>query len=322
MAYNNGISVTADEVRTTAINGMTVITGFKGMQIVNGGQTTASIHRARKRDRLDLSRVHVPAKVTRLPPESVEEMVPQISRYANTQNVIQEADFSSNEPFHIAMERLSKDIWAPGEQTRWFYERSRGQYQTAMSIEGSTEARLRNFRERTPPANRISKTDLARFLNSWSRLPHVVSGGVQKNFIGYMRRMRDARGTKWEPDDDFYREAIGQAILFLAAQRIVRREGFPAYRINIATYLVSYVSHRTGGRLRLDLIWQRQSISEELETLMRVWSHAIDRKIQKSAAGRNVTEWAKKDACWSALKQLDLPIEGALPEEWLARWRC
>ena len=316
MAYNNGISVTADEVRTTAINGMTVITGFKGMQIVNGGQTTASIHRARKRDRLDLSRVQVPAKVTRLPPESVEEMVPQISRYANTQNVIQEADFSSNEPFHIAMERLSKDIWAPGEQTRWFYERSRGQYQTAMSIEGSTEARLRNFRERTPPANRISKTDLARFLNSWSRLPHVVSGGVQKNFIGYMRRMRDARGTKWEPDDDFYREAIGQAILFLAAQRIVRREGFPAYRINITTYLVSYVSHRTGGRLRLDLIWQRQSISEELETLMRVWSHAIDRQIQTSAAGRNVTEWAKKDACWSALKQLDLPIEGALPEEW------
>ncbi|MER8372377.1 AIPR family protein [Mesorhizobium sp. M1406] len=316
MAYNNGISVTADEVRTERIGGVTVITGFMGMQIVNGGQTTASIHRARKRDRLDLSRVHVPAKVTRLPPESVEEMVPQISRYANTQNVIQEADFSSNEPFHIAMERLSKDIWAPGERTRWFYERSRGQYQTAMSIDGSTEARLRAFRERTPPANRISKTDLARFLNSWSRLPHIVSGGVQKNFIAFMRRIRDARGNKWEPEEAFYRDAIAQAILFLAAQRVVRREGFPAYRINITTYLVSYLSHRTGGRLRLDLIWQRQSIGDDLQALMRVWSHAIDRQIQASAAGKNVTEWAKKEACWIGVRQLDLPIEGVLPEEW------
>lgn len=316
MAYNNGISITADEVRTGTVGGATVITGFKGMQIVNGGQTTASIHRARKRDRLDLSRVHVPAKITRIPPESVEEMVPQISRYANTQNVIQEADFSSNEPFHIAVERLSKDVWAPGERTRWFYERSRGQYQTALSIEGTTEARARAFRERTPPGNRISKTDLARFLNSWSRLPHVVSGGVQKNFIAYMRRMRESRGAKWEPGEAFYRDAIAQAILFLAAQRIVRREGFPAYRINIATYLVAYLSHRTGGKLRLDLIWQRQSLSDELEALLRTWSHAIDRQIQSSAAGRNVTEWAKKEACWTALRQLDLPIDDDLPEEW------
>lgn len=316
MAYNNGISVTADEVRTAVVAGAIVITGFKGMQIVNGGQTTASIHRARKRDRLDLSRVHVPAKITRLPPENVEEMVPQISRYANTQNVIQEADFSSNEPFHIALERLSKDVWAPGERMRWFYERSRGQYQTALSIEGTTEARARTFRERTPPANKISKTDLARFLNSWSRLPHIVSGGVQKNFIAYMRRMRDSRGSKWEPDEGFYRDAIAQAILFLTVQRIVRREGFPAYRINIVTYLISYLSHRTSGRLRLDLIWQRQSLSDELETLLRIWSHGIDRQIQSSAAGRNVTEWAKKEACWTALRQLDLPIDGALPEEW------
>ncbi|WP_204306113.1 AIPR family protein, partial [Escherichia coli] len=76
------------------------ITGFRGLQIVNGGQTTASIHRARKRERLDISHIHVAAKITRLPSDSVEEMVPKISRFANTQNVIQEADFSANEPYH------------------------------------------------------------------------------------------------------------------------------------------------------------------------------------------------------------------------------
>ena len=316
MAYNNGISVTADEVRTSTSNGGTTITGFRGLQIVNGGQTTASIHRARKRDRFDLSRVHVPAKVTRLPPENVETMVPRISRFANTQNVIQEADFSSNEPFHIDIERLSQQTWAPGERTRWFYERSRGQYQTAMNIEGSTPARLRAFRERTPPSQKFSKTDLARFQNSWNRLPHVVSGGLQKNFISYMRKLRETRGARWEPDHAFYRGAVGQAILFRAAQRIVRSESFPAYRINIATYLVSYLSHRTGGRLRLDLVWEQQSISSALEALLRTWSHDIDQRIQTSAAGRNVTEWCKKEACWSAVRQLDLPLDGPLPEEW------
>lgn len=315
MAYNNGISVTVDEIATGQINGHPVITGFKGLQIVNGGQTTASIHRARKRDRLDLSRVHVPAKITRLPPDSVERMVPQISRFANTQNVIQEADFSSNEPFHVAVERLSKSIWCPGEQSRWFYERSRGQYQTAMNIEGTTPARLRAFRERTPPAQRFSKTDLARFVNSWSRLPHIVSGGTQKNFIAFMRDLREARGTKWEPDETYYRDAIAQAILYQAAARVVRLEGFPAYRTNITTYLVACISHQTAGRLQLDEIWRRQTVSSELDGVLRAWAHPIDREIQSSAAGRNVTEWCKKVECWNIIRRLDLPLR-IVPPEW------
>ncbi len=170
--------------------------------------------------------------------------------------------------------------------------------------------------DNTPPTQKFSKTDLARFQNSWNRLPHVVSGGLQKNFIAYMRRLRETRGARWEPDHAFYRDAVGQAILFRAVQRIVRSEGFPAYRINIATYLVSYLSHRTGGRLRLDLVWERQSIGSALEALLRTWSHDIDRRIQTSAAGRNITEWCKKEDCWLAIRQLDLPVEEPLPDEW------
>ena len=316
MAYNNGISVTVDEIATESDAEGLKITGFRGLQIVNGGQTTASIHRARKRERLDISHIHVAAKITRLPPDSVEEMVPKISRFANTQNVIQEADFSANEPYHIAIERLSKTIWAPGERSRWFYERSRGQYQTAMNIEGTTPARMRAFRDRTPPSQRFSKTDLARAINSWSRLPHIVSGGTQKNFVTFMRSLREQRGASWEPDEAYYRDAVAQVILFAAAQRIVRQEGFPAYRANITCYLLAYLSHRTGGRLRLDEVWRAQGISASLEALLRNWSHSIDRQIQESAAGRNVTEWCKKEPCWTGLRNLDLPASDPLPPEW------
>jgi hypothetical protein len=316
MAYNNGISVTVDEVHThSGTDGLT-ITAFRGLQIVNGGQTTASIHRARKRDRLDLSRVHVAAKITRLPADSVERMVPQISRFANTQNVIQEADFSSNEPFHVVMERLSKTVWAPGERSRWFYERSRGQYRTAMNLEGTTPVRLREFRERTPASQRFSKTDLARAANSWNRLPHVVSAGAQKNFLAFMKTLRDNRGSTWEPDEDFFKDTIAQIILLGLAQRIARQEGFPAYRANIACYLIAYLSHRTGGRLRLSDIWRTQAASPELERLLRGWSHAVNAQIQESAAGRNVTEWCKKEQCWVGVRNLGLELPGDLPPEW------
>jgi hypothetical protein len=316
MAYNNGISVTVDEISTEAAADGLKITSFRGLQIVNGGQTTASIHRARKRERLDISGIHVAAKITRLPPDKVEEMVPKISRYANTQNVIQEADFSANEPYHIAIERLSKIIWTPGERSRWFYERSRGQYQTAMNIEGTTPARVRAFRDRTPPSQKFSKTDLARALNSWGRLPHVVSTGTQKNFVAFMRSLREQRGASWEPDEAYFRDAVAQIILFAAAQRIVRQEGFPAYRANIACYLLAYLSHRTGGLQQFDEVWRRQGISVELEALLRCWSHSVDRQIQESAAGRNVTEWCKKEACWTELRNLDLPTSDPLPSEW------
>jgi AIPR protein len=318
MAYNNGISITVDGLSTEAgPGGGLVITRLKGMQIVNGGQTTASIHRARKRDRFDLTRVHVAAKITRPASETVEVMVQNISRYANTQNVIQEADFSSNERFHVALERLSKTIWCPGEQSRWFYERARGQYRTAMSIEGTTEARRRDFRNRTPATQKFTKTDLAKVLNSWNRLPHIVSSGAQKNFVFFMRSLREGRGSSWEPDEGFYRELIAKVVLFNTATRIIRKEGFPAYRANIICYLVAYLSHRAGGELDFDAVWRRQEVSAELEALLRKWSHPVAESIQESAGGRNVTEWCKKEGCWNAVKGCDLSLPRELPPELL-----
>ncbi|MBL7508180.1 AIPR protein, partial [Escherichia coli] len=52
------------------------------------------------------------------------------------------------------------------------------------------------------------------------------------------------------------------------------------------------------------------------EALLRSWSHGVDRQIQESAAGRNVTEWCKKEACWTGLRNLDLAVSNPLPPEW------
>lgn len=315
MAYNNGISVTVDELTTVYNPGKGLqITHMKGLQIVNGGQTTASIHRARKKDRFNLAGVHVQAKLTKLPSDRVEDMVRKISRFANTQNVIQEADLSANEPFHVELERLSRVVWTPGAQSRWFYERARGQYRTAMNEQGDTSARLRHFKERTPPSQKFTKTDLAKYLNAWDRLPHVVSGGAQKNFVMFMRRLREIRGASWKPDEVYYQETIAKAILFRSVASIVRLEDFPAYKANIVAYLVAYLSHRSAGQLNFDLIWKRQGISRELTALIRAWSHEVAGTIQESAGGRNVTEWCKKEGCWEAVRARDLSVQ-ELPAE-------
>jgi len=316
LAYNNGIVVTVDQLETVILDdGRPAIRAVRGLQIVNGGQTTASIHRAQKTDRSDISSVMVPAKITLIDPDHQEQIVRQISRYANTQNVIQMADFSANEPFHIEIERLSKRVWCPGEQGRWFYERARGQYQVAKANASTTPARKRRFNEQTPTARKFTKTDLAKFENSWRQRPYEVSLGAQKNFDRFMQGLRTRRGADWLPDETFYKELVAKAILFKAVDRIVRQERFPAYQANIKTYLMSYVVFRSGSQLHLDGIWREQKVSDQLSELIQAWSHEISQTIVDTAKGRNVTEWCKKEDCWKAVRSLDLNLPLSLPSE-------
>ncbi len=316
VAYNNGIVATVDALKTTTLpDGRLGICRVQGFQIVNGGQTTASIHRARKIDRVDLSSVFVPAKITLIDPPSREEIVARVSRYANTQNVIQMADFSANEPFHVELERLSQRIWCPGEQYRWFYERARGQYQVAKARLGITPAQARRFNEQTPPSRKFTKTDVARYEQTWLLRPHLVSLGAQKNFDKFMQDLRTRFGKEWLPDDNYYRELIAKAIIYRAVDRVVKLERFPAYRPNIGAYLAAYLCYRAGGRLDLQAVWQKQEVSDELKEMLRSWSHSINSAILESARGRNITEWCKKEQCWDHVRSLSLELPEILPAE-------
>ena len=231
LAYNNGISVTAESVELVSVaTGGAAIKRLVGLQIVNGGQTVASIHRAGQNDSVDLSGVHVQAKITEIRPEHVENLVPLISRYANTQNRVSEADFSANHPFHVALQQLSERSWVPGEQSRWFYERARGQYANAKAREAQTPANRKRFDVRTPARQRIDKVLVAKYLNSWDQLPHIVSRGSQKNFVFFMQRLVKQRRANWLPDESYYKDLVAQAIIFKRAEHIARTHAFPGYQ--------------------------------------------------------------------------------------------
>lgn len=317
MAYNNGIVATVDEIDIAhdPITGTRHITSVKGLQIVNGGQTTASIHRAKRDDKVDLSTVFVPAKISKIREDKIDKIVPAISLYANSQNNIQMADFSANHPYHVELSRLASKTWCPGQQTRWFYERTRGEYEVEKSRTTNTSAQARRFNEVTPREQKFDKVELAKFLLSWDQRPDKVSLGGQKSFSWFMQNLVETRSKDWLPDHEYYIRAIAKGILFKQVTRIVRKEAFPGYRAQVVTYVISYLSHRTGRQVDLDLLWKNQSLSSALESLIRGWCHEIREAIISSAGDRNVTEWCKKDECWKRLRALDLALPNELPRE-------
>ena len=182
LAFNNGISATAESVSLRdESEDHCIITGLKDFQIVNGGQTTASIYNACVKNQLPLSKIFVQAKITVLNnQEQMDVVVPKISACANTQNKVQLADFSANDEFHQAIEKLSRTVWAPAktggeQQTKWFYERARGQYADIRSREKSTKY----FDSIYPKNQYFDKLDLGRYENAWDQLPYVTSKGGQ-----------------------------------------------------------------------------------------------------------------------------------------------
>jgi hypothetical protein len=315
LAYNNGLTATADEIEVATLNGETVIKRIRGLQIVNGAQTTASIHRAVKQDKLSVEEVAVSMKLTLVPADKLGEFVPLIARFANTQNPIQVADLSASDQFHQQFEALSESVWPPGEESRWFYERARGSYQMARNRFGSTPKLRKDFDHTCPRSLHFGKTDLAKYLMTWWGHPQVVSRGAQKNYAAFMFGLRERMGDEWAPDKDFYKETIAQALLFKAAQSVTRKARLQSYGANVVTYMVAILSARYGASLDFDELWDTQAVSPEMEVLFALWAPIVHAGIVASAGNRNVTEWCKKDDCWIELQQLELPLPTSVPSE-------
>jgi len=315
LAYNNGIVATASEIEIETEYSHPIIKSVRGLQIVNGAQSTASIHRAKKVDGADLSNVSLSAKFTLLKGELNENFVSNVSLYANSQNNIQIADLSANNPILIGIERLSEITWCPGEQSKWFFDRARGSYQMAQFQAGTTKSKREKFKEECPPNQVIKKTDISKVFNCWDLKPHYVAAGAQKNFSNFMADLKDAGYKDWEPDKEYYVKLVALIIIYKAIEKEIRAQKFPAYRSTIANYLLAFLSLKAETSLDFDYIWQNQSISEAFQREIRRLAPIIDKSIRKAAGALNVTEYAKKEACWNEIQSTDYAMpSGSIPE--------
>ena len=310
--YNNGLSATADAVSCVRTDDGLAIASISNLQIVNGAQTTGSIHAALKTAREQLSQVFVQMKLTVVSSDRSEDIVPKISEYANTQNKVNAADFFSNHPFHIRIEQFSRNVIftaRAGERhdSKWFYERSRGQFINARAR--LTLAQQKKFNLEFPKSQLFGKTDLAKFELSAAGQPHIVSRGAQKNFAEFAKDIGETWSrSETKYDELWYKRLISKAIVFRWLETEVPRQPWyeGGYRANIVTYSMAKVFHDANGEkqvIDLDTIWRRQSVPDALQrALLLTAAEAHDVITNPPAGVRNMSEWAKQQACWNGMK--------------------
>jgi hypothetical protein len=320
MAYNNGIVIVADEIRLgNPGDGSAGIAWLKGLQIVNGGQTTASLYFTKKKyPDTDLSHVRVPAKIIvmrKQDPTKEEALVSDISRFANSQNAVRQSDLSANKPFHVEIEKLSRSVYCPDGVGQWFYERAAGSYNTLLTREGNTPAKLKALKEAIPAARRVTKTDLAKYITAWDRKPDIVSLGSQKNFDRFMAMLTPSDGQEAPlPTVAEFKAMMAKAKIYRDSQRLMRPM-FQAFQANVTAYTVALLSEKLGNRIDLNRIWAKQAVSQELLSQIAVWANEVNDALHATAGGRMVSEWAKRPECKEAVMNRSYSVAASnIPE--------
>ncbi|AIY39179.1 hypothetical protein LT85_0019 [Collimonas arenae] len=326
-AFNNGIAATAEDVVLEQTASGLRIVSATNLQIVNGGQTTASLAFAGrgasgKKDGADLSKVMVQMKLSVLPPDKAGTLIPEIARYANSQTKVSDADFFSNHPYHVRLEEFSRRLFtspAGGVQhgTHWFYERTRGQYINEQAK--LTPAQKGQFLTQNPRSQLLTKTDVAKLKNTWQGMPNKVSMGAQKNFILFA----DTIAKSWAEDEkqfneDYFRNLIALAILFRRTELLVKQQDWyqGGYRANIVTYTLAKLhdmisEQALGQQMDLRGIWDKQSVPTAIvDQIIVIAKRVFEILTDPERPKDNVTEWAKMQACWDQVKAADIRLGG------------
>ena len=309
-AYNNGITVFAREIEEVPLNGgMNGISKATDFQIVNGGQTVASLYHTSKKQKVDLSNISVQMKLIVINnEEEIGELVPRISEYSNTQNRVSMADLSANDPPHPELHEISKRLRAPdptggSQETYWFYEKARGSYEETKNLKARTPAQRRTFEALYPKRQRFDKSLFGKAWNTYLRKPHIVCLGAQKNFANFNTWLRE-QDDDWE---EFFKRTVALVKLWKDAERIVARQKFGGYRHAIVTYTLAWIFEMTDSRIDLDKVWREQNAEEKIIDAVEGSSHVVNEHIRDTE--KNISEWCKKEECWKNLqnKHYELP---------------
>lgn len=346
--YNNGIATTAADVETQEIDGQLYITKIVDLQIINGGQTTASLAEAvLKKTNTELDGIFVPMKLTVIDDRETEnedgvrfydQMVQAIAKYANSQNKVTAADLFSNDPFHIWMEKSSKRWLAPSAKyaipTGWYYERSRKRYQQELFKIRSVVDQKR-FQAKFPKDQLITKEQLGMYLTTMAQRPHIVAKG--KNFVIKEFNTiitQEYRANKAVFNEFYFKKCICAAIIYRTVDNYLetnkdsakKQTGFwykaGGYKLDIVPYSIAKILHSIpkGYTLNWDYIWNHQMVSpafmREIELATKMTNDFIC-----DSHGIIVTEYCKKEDTWVAFRDTvsytpsDRFIDELMPEE-------
>ena len=313
LPYNNGITATAENVETMLNDNQLYLTKLLDFQIVNGGQTTASLfHTQKKFKDADLSNVFVQMKLTVI--KDVEQKnieVPNIARYANSQNKVSELDLSSNNPYFVQIESLSRKKYVIDPDNRnmstlWYFERVNGQYKESLN-KLTTPAQQRKFKEQNPTNQKFVKSDVAKYINIWELEPHYVSQGAQKNFIHYTKKINELVKKNKFPGENFYKKLIANAILFKVVDKLFGRKNIDAIgdtnlKSFTVAYTLSYFYYLTDNRIDLWKIYEEQRVDARIVNELKKLIVFVYHQLVKSSNNSLISEYAKRESSWKLLK--------------------
>lgn len=318
LPYNNGITATAENVTTEIIDNQLVITKLNDFQIVNGGQTTASLYHTQKKFKeADLSKIFVQMKLTVIKDKEQKNIeVPNISRFANSQNKVSELDLSSNNPYFVQIENLSRKKYVVNPENKnhsllWFFERTNGQYRETLNKQTPTQQK--KFKEQNPPNLKFVKSDIAKFINIWELEPHFVSQGSQKNFIHFTKKINDFVSKNKLLGENFYRKLIANGILFKITDKLFGRKNIDAIgdtnlKSFTVAYTLSYFHFLTDNCLDLWKIYEKQKIDDVLSNSIKTLLVFVYNHLVKEANNSLISEYAKRESSWKKLKEIPYSI--------------
>lgn len=303
-SYNNGISTTASKVEIRELGRASFITKIYDWQIVNGGQTTASIAALINDKKVDLSLVYVPMKLSVIHDKSnYNTIVKDISTYANSQTAIKNSDFSANEPYLVELEHMSRNVFVPGNSyysgSKWFFERMRGQYLDCKEQLNKVDSDA--FTRTYPKEHKITKTDIAKVEVAWNRAPYDACRGAEQCYKLFASSIKKNRPVVTE---SYYTKLIAKCIILNKIDEIVSSQSQRGYKANMNVYILSAISFLSDGKLDFQYIWEKHRLQDELvakieELVPIVWKHLTSTDLMTTS---NVSAWSRRSECWDKLK--------------------
>lgn len=324
--YNNGISTTAKRVvlSTDPTEGL-IITELFDLQIINGGQTTATLAATSIKNNADLSGIFVQMKLTILK-DPDPELIRNIAKYANSQNKVKTADFNSGHPFYVCIEDYSRKTYTPlvgssRDQKLWFFERTRGQYEQPLMQKTKVEAE--QYKYVRPKNMKFTLTDLAKYMNAADMLPHFVSWGGEVNAAQFHNNMEE----QWNKDKSvynelFYKELIGKKILFSKIENTISSQQWylenRAYRPQLVAYTFSKLvcsAKAINKVINYRQIWDLQRVPDEFESdIAKIAKLVFDKIYDPNRSTSNIETYCKKKECWDIISRISYQISEELNE--------
>ena len=304
IAFNNGLTITASNKEIEKKNEKIYIKSLSDFQIVNGGQTTASIYFSQK-DGIDVSKVKVMAKINvakNVSEEVLNELISSISEFSNSQSKVTTVDLRSRNPQLNKIKSLSESVITPSGR-KWFFEKSKGEFNTKLRIAGSSGKN--RIEKEYPKEYRFTKEQLGKYYSSWGDEPYKVKKGGEAIFRKFLEDI-GSEEKKVNIDRNFYELLISRIIMFKSLEEIhgSRNNAIGQLRSAVVPYTMSILYNVTEGDRKnpntfdLAKLWNSEGVEDDLKIYVKELMILVNDLIKKYAKSDDLGEYSKKKELW------------------------